>query len=105
MAEGSWTINEVLEIFQINSSFLNALEGEEIVCSTCREGHPTRVFSAGELEKVRVAKILVEEMDVNLSGVEVILRMRQNMIDMRTQFDAILEDLARQMQEVLKTNV
>jgi len=47
----------------------------------------------------------MEDMDVNLSGVEVILQMRKNMIDMRRQFDAILEDLARQMQKTLKRNL
>ena len=41
----------------------------------------------------------MEEMDVNLPGVEVILRMRQNMIDMRRQFDDILEDLARELRK------
>jgi hypothetical protein len=33
-----------------------------------------------------------------LPGVEVILRMRQMMFDMRKQFDDILEDLAAQLQ-------
>ena len=65
---------------------------EDIVCPTCREGASSQLFSAGELEKLRLAKILVEEMDVNLPGVEVILRIRQNMIDMRRQFDDILEE-------------
>ena len=41
-------------------------------------------------------------MDVNLAGVEVILRMRQMMFDMRKQFDVILEDLAQQLREKLK---
>jgi MerR family transcriptional regulator/heat shock protein HspR len=37
-------------------------------------------------------------MDINLPGVEVILTMRQNMIDMRRQFDDILKDLAQELQ-------
>jgi MerR family transcriptional regulator/heat shock protein HspR len=41
-------------------------------------------------------------MGVNLAGVEVVLRMRQNMVEMRRQFDAILEDLAREVQETLR---
>ena len=40
-------------------------------------------------------------MGVNLPGVEVILRMRQMMFDMRRQFDEILEDLAQEFQERL----
>jgi hypothetical protein len=38
---------------------------------------------------------------VNLPGVEIILRMRQNMFEMRRQFDEILEDLARQLKQDL----
>ena len=104
MAKELWTVIEVLEFYQIEESFLRHLEEEEIVCPTCNEGLSTRLFHADELEKLRVAKILVEDMDVNLSGVEVILQMRKNMIDMMRQFDAILEDLARQMQQTLKRN-
>ena len=102
MAKELWTVTEVLEFFQVEESFLRHLEKEDIVCPTCHEGLSARLFHIKELEKLRVAKILVEDMDVNLSGVEVILQMRKNMIEMRRQFDAILEDLARQMQQTLK---
>jgi MerR family transcriptional regulator/heat shock protein HspR len=99
MSKQLWTISEVLEILQINDSFLASLEKEEIVCPICHEDSSVKLFSAGELEKVRLAKILVEEMEVNLPGVEVILRMRQNMINMRRQFDAVLEDLAQRLKD------
>lgn len=98
------TVSEVVEIFQIRESFLIDLEKEEIICPTCREGGSHKLFSSSELEKLRIAKILAEDMEVNLSGVEVILRMRQNMIDMRNQFDAILEELCRHFEERLKTS-
>jgi len=61
-----------------------------------------KLFSKEEMEKLRFAKVLIEEMGVNLAGVEVILRMRQNMFEMRRQFDTILEDLARQLQVTFK---
>jgi len=105
MAKELWTVIEVLEFYQIEESFLRHLEEEEVVCPACNKGLSTRLFHTNELEKLRVAKILMEDMDVNLSGVEVILQMRKNMIDMRRQFDAILEDLARQMQKTLKRNL
>jgi MerR family transcriptional regulator/heat shock protein HspR len=102
MAKELWTVTEVLEFFQVEEGLLKDLEEEEIICPACNEGLPTRLFDMHELEKLRIAKVLVEEMDVNLSGVEVILRMRQNMIDMRSQFDAILEDLAGQLRRALE---
>ena len=99
MTKEYWTISEVLEIFQIDERFLSDLEEEEIVCPTCPENASGKLFSAIEMEKLRLAKILVEDMDVNLPGVEVILRMRQGMIEMRRQFDAVLEDLAHHLRE------
>ena len=105
MAKELWTVTEVMEFFQVEESFLKNLEEEEIVCPVCNKGISTRLFDAHELEKLRVAKILMEEMEVNLSGVEVIIQMRQKMIEMRRQFDAILEDLAGQMQETLKKDL
>jgi MerR family transcriptional regulator/heat shock protein HspR len=102
MAKEFWTITEVIEVLQIDEHFLEELEEEEVVCPTCRRGSPTKLFSADDLEKLRLSKILVEDMGVNLPGVEVILRMRQNMIDMRRQFDGILEDLAQHVRDTFK---
>ena len=101
MAKEFWTITEVVERFQITEGFLSELEEEEIVCSVCRENDPNKVFTSEDLERLRLAKILVEEMGVNLAGVEVILGMRQRMIEMRRQFDDIFQDLAGHIQEKL----
>jgi len=101
MAKEFWTVTEVVELFQIEETFLSELEEEELICPTCLEDPSTRVFSSYELEKLRLAKILMDDMGVNLPGVEIILRMRQNMFDMRRQFDAILEDLAGHLKERL----
>ena len=97
MPKEFWTISEVIEIFQVEERFIADLEEEEIVCPTCLEGLPIKYFSAHDLERLRLAKILMEEMEVNLPGVEVILQMRESMIHMRKQFDDILEDLANQI--------
>jgi MerR family transcriptional regulator/heat shock protein HspR len=102
MAKDFWTRTEVMEIFEVEEGFLLDLEEEELLCPICREEPPGKVFTARELDKLRLAKILMEEMGVNLPGVEVILRMRETMFRMRRQFDDILEDLARQIQERLK---
>ena len=97
MAKELWTKTEVVDFFQIEERFLVELEEEEIICPLCPYDPSEKLFSPTEMEKLRLAKILVEDMGVNLAGVEVILRMRQNMIEMRNQFDSILEDLAAQI--------
>ena len=102
MAKEYWTITEVVETFQVDEHFINDLENEDIICPICSEGKSIKHYPVNELDKLRIAKILMEEMDVNLPGVEVILRMRQSMIHMRKQFDDILEDLAARIRETFE---
>ena len=103
MKKEFWTRTEVVEFFQVDEGFLSSLEQEELLCPVCREDVPTRVFPLQELEKLRIAKALVEEMGVNLAGVEIILHMREMMFNMRQQFDEILEDLAENLQRQSRT--
>jgi len=97
-----WTVAEITKAFKVDEQFIQALEEDSIICPRCGRRRSLRTFSSEEVEKLRLAKVLVEEMEVNLPGVEVILHMRQTMIDMRRQFDAILEDLARQIQKTVQ---
>ena len=98
MKKEFWTRTEVVEFFQVDEGFLSSLEQEELLCPVCREDVSNQVFPVQELEKLRLAKALVEEMGVNIAGVEIILRMREMMFSMRKQFDEILEDLAESLQ-------
>ncbi|MEJ2724030.1 MAG: chaperone modulator CbpM [Deltaproteobacteria bacterium] len=100
MGKEFWTIAEVVEVFEIGEDVLEELEQGEVLCPVCREDSSVKLFPAAELEKLRIAKILIEDMGVNLPGVQIILRMRQTLFEMRRQqFDEILEDLAKQRQE------
>jgi len=101
MGERFWTITEIIEQFQIDEHFLMALEEEEILCPTCLENTANKLFAESELEKLRLAKLLMEDMGVNLAGVDIILRMRRDLFALRNQFDNILEDLAREWKERL----
>lgn len=102
MGKRYWTVTEITRLFQVDEHFISQLEKEDILCSTCTEKTSDRLFSDEELEKLRLAKILIDEMDVNLPGVDIILNMRQTMFEMRKQFDDILKDMAHQMQELMK---
>ena len=102
MIKKYWTLSEVIEIIQVDEGTISYLEEEEVICPECFDVQPAKQCSAVEREKLDRAKVLMEDMDVNLPGVEVILRMRETMIQMRRQFDAILEDLAGQFKESIK---
>lgn len=100
MEKEFWTVSEALEVFQVEERFIFELEDEEIICSVCFNDTGRKHLSLEEMEKVRIAKILCDEMGVNLSGVQVILNMRRQMLDMRRQFDEILEDLRNRIMEM-----
>ena len=105
MTKAFWSVTEVLELFEVEEKFLNDLETEEIVCATCDPGLPSRGFDVHQLEKLRIAKVLMEDMEVNLPGVEVILQLRQNLIEMRSQFDAIMEDMSKHLRETFEQEI
>jgi MerR family transcriptional regulator/heat shock protein HspR len=101
MARKLWTIIDITEIFEVDAQFVHSLEEEEIICASREEGSTVKCYSPEEVEKLRLAKILVDDLEVNLPGVDIILRMRSNMIQMRRQFDAILKDIADKIRDEL----
>jgi len=67
--------SEVVRLLNVDDAFLETLERESIIHVDV-EGHR---FSARMLERIRVAHSLIFELEVNLSGVAVILRMREEL--------------------------
>lgn len=102
MEKKYFSTTEIMEIFQVDEDLIIRLEQEDIICPECLGGEPFKHFSRNEIEKLRIAKMLIEDMDVNMPGVEIILRMRESMITMRRQFDDILEDLSSQIKKTFQ---
>jgi chaperone modulatory protein CbpM len=87
-----YTRDELLELASIDAGFLVALESEEIVlCDAPEQGH----FSERMLERARVAHELVAELDVNLAGAAIILRMREEIAGLRRDLQAVAVELRR----------
>ena len=70
---------DVVRLLEVEETFLESLERESIVYVDVAEGG----FSPRMVERVRVAHSLVFELEVNLSGVAVILRMREELGSMQ----------------------
>jgi len=52
-------------------------------------------YSAAQAERVRIAWTLVQELDVNWAGVEIILRMREDLLATRRQMIELVAELRR----------
>lgn len=55
-----------------------------------------RLYSDRDIALLQRVKTLVDDMGVNLPGVEVILRMMQRMVEMQQQLEEAQEELERQ---------
>ena len=93
-------LQEIADRYGILAAELEALAVEELI-QIKRTVDEELVVSIEDVEKARVAHLLMSELDVNLAGVEVIVRMRSEMIAMQRQFGTILETLIEEIRHVV----
>jgi MerR family transcriptional regulator, heat shock protein HspR len=84
-----YTRKQVIELLEIDDGFLVSLEGEEIVARDAPSDSPAE-FSELMLERARVAQNLVRDLDVNLPGVAVIVRLREELAGLRHRLEEVL---------------
>ena len=94
-----YTLKEVVELFEIEEYFLFDLEKEDIICPKCGAEGSEKKYSHEDLDNLRFAGILHNDMGVNMEGIDIILQMRKSMFEMRKQFDRILEDIAGSLRD------
>lgn len=90
-------VSEVIKICSVPQEFIDILEREHIIEPIVRR--KLKVYSLEQVERVRVAHLLIEEMGVNLEGAEVALHMREQMIAMQRQFNEVLHLLRQQLKK------
>ena len=95
MARKYLRITEVIEICGVNAEFILRLEQEKVISSIVRRRQ--KLYPLDQVDRVRVAHLLIEEMGVNLEGAEVALHMREQMIAMQRQFNELLRLLGQEL--------
>ena len=90
-------VSEVIKICNVPGEFIETLEREHIVEPIMRR--KLKVYPPDQVERVRVARLLIEEMGVNLEGAEVALHMREQMIAMQRQFNELLRLLGEKLKK------
>ena len=88
-------ITEVTKICGVDVNFVTRLEQEKMIDPIVRRSQ--KVYPIDQVDRVRVAHLLIEEMGVNFEGAEVALHMREQMIAMQLQFNEILRLLGREL--------
>jgi hypothetical protein len=89
-----YTRKQLVEMLDTDEGFLLALEREEIIESDAPPEAPG-AFSERMLERARVAHNLVSDLDVNLPGAAIIVRLREEVVDLRRRMAEVLGELER----------
>jgi DNA-binding transcriptional MerR regulator len=95
MARKYLRITEVIKLCAVDENFILHLERENLIRPTVRQKR--KLYSLDQVDRVRVARLLMKEMGVNLEGAEVALHMREQMIAMQQQFSELLRLLGREL--------
>jgi MerR family transcriptional regulator/heat shock protein HspR len=91
MARKYLRISEVVKICGVDEAFVKRLESESVIHAIISQNR--KLYSLDQVDRVRVARLLIEEMGVNLEGAEVVLHMREQMIAMQRQVRALVHRL------------
>jgi hypothetical protein len=83
--ETRFTVERALAVIEGDTELLEQL----VVLGLCERRDEG--YSVEEVELMRVARVLVRELDVNWPGVEVILRMRDELMATQRQMADLLE--------------
>ncbi|MBI3781790.1 MAG: hypothetical protein HY270_00140 [Deltaproteobacteria bacterium] len=91
-------MSEVVATLHIDAEFVRQLEEEDLVhIKQSSEGEP--VLSSDDFDRVRLARLLISELDVNLPGVEVVMHMRDSMLAAQRQFHEILDAVIAELRQ------
>lgn len=90
-------VSEVIKVCNVPQEFIDTLEREHIIEPIMRR--KLKVYSVDQVDRVRVAHLLIQDMGVNLEGAEVALHMREQMIAMQRQFNELLRLLGQQFKK------
>lgn len=81
-------ITEVIKVCKVDKDFIQQLERESVIRPVVQRRR--KLYPPDQVDRIRIANLLIQEMGVNLEGAEVVLNMREQMIAMQRQFNEVL---------------
>jgi MerR family transcriptional regulator/heat shock protein HspR len=90
--KGAYMISAVAEMYEIHPQTLRLYEREGLLKPSRTEGN-TRLYTDDDLKRLEFILELARDYGVNISGIDMILRMRENMDTMRKQMEIMQEQM------------
>jgi MerR family transcriptional regulator, heat shock protein HspR len=82
--QGAYMISSVAEMYGIHAQTLRLYEREGLLKPSRTEGN-TRLYTDEDLERLELILSLARDLGVNISGIAIILQMRERMDEMQRQ--------------------
>jgi len=95
-SKAAYMISAIAEQYGIHPQTLRLYEREGLLKPSRSEGN-TRLYTAGDVERLEVILHLTRDLGVNLAGVEIILNMREKMGEMQAQMQEFIATLNTEM--------
>ena len=92
-----YLISTVAKMLNIHPQTLRLYEREGLIKPARTEGN-TRLYSQEDIERLRTILTLTRELGVNLAGVEIILRLREQIAELQKEVERLATLLGRYMQ-------
>ncbi len=92
--EPVYLISIVAKILEIHPQTLRQYERENLVCPSRSNGR-IRLYSQRDIDRIKLILRLTRELGVNLAGVDIILRLKENVDDMETEIAELRHEVSR----------
>ena len=98
-AKAGYMISAVAELYKLHPQTLRLYERVGLLTPSRSQGN-TRLYTDGDLERLDVILTLARDMGVNLAGIEIILNMRERMVEMEKQMSEFANVVQQELSRV-----
>jgi MerR family transcriptional regulator/heat shock protein HspR len=95
-SKGAYMISAVAEMYEIHPQTLRLYEREGLLKPSRTEGN-TRLYTDEDLQRLEFILTLARDLSVNISGIAIILQMRERMEEMQRQIQDFVQDIQKEM--------
>ena len=98
-AKAGYMISAVAALYKLHPQTLRLYERVGLLKPSRSQGN-TRLYTEGDLERLDVILTLARDMGVNLAGIEIILNMREKMMEMEKQMTEFASVVQQELSRV-----
>jgi MerR family transcriptional regulator/heat shock protein HspR len=94
-------ISAVAELYKLHPQTLRLYERVGLLKPSRSQGN-TRLYTDADLERLDIILMLARDMGVNLAGIEIILNMREKMLEMERQMEEFIKAIQAEFERSLR---